>query len=255
MKPLKQLVLRTAAGLVGAFLAVAGATTARGEPGPDFAAAKSAAHSTEAAQLLNKVAGRTATAKSAAGSKLAIQQDTIPVYALSADFVRTKTGDVGTLWYVATPAAKGSTQLTVFTAPDQAGAWHPVNVATGNTEAKLAASARGAKLLTEPQIGAWYAVTGNTLRALNPEATKAIGSSPITLKAYGQLVNTRYADKQADSTYNENGTAGGYDATATAGTSTAAASQSNIWLILAGGTVIAVALGTTTLITRRRHIA
>jgi hypothetical protein len=259
MKPLKQLVLRTAAGLVGTFLALSGAATAASaaaSPGPDLAAARSAAHSTEAAQLLNKVAQRTATAKSAAGSKLAVQQDTIPVYALSADFVRTKTGDVGTLWYVATPAAKGSTQLTVFTAPDQAGAWHPVNVATGNTEAKLAASARGAKLLTEPQLGAWYAVTGKTLRALNPEATAAIGSSPITLKAYGQLVHARYADKQADSAYNENGAAGGYDVTASTATTTVATAGEDTpgaWLILAGGTLIAVALAAGTMTTRRRH--
>lgn len=257
---MKQLVLRTAAALVGTFLAFSVTTTASATPGPDLAAAKNAAHSAEAAQLLNKVAQRTATAKSATGSKLAVMQDTIPVYALSADFVRTGAGDVGTLWYVATPAAKGTAQLTVFTAPDQAGTWRPVNVATGNTEAKLAAAARGAKLLTEPQLGAWYAVTGNTLRALNPEATAAIGSSPITLKAYGQLVHKRYADKQADSAYNENGTAGGYDAAASTSTGSYDVAPSTStpgetpWLILAaGGTLIAVVLAASTITTRRRH--
>lgn len=242
-----QLVLRTAAGLVGVVLAFSAIGSASATPGPDLAAAKTAAHSTEATQLLNKAAQRSGSAKS--GSKLAVMQDTIPVYALSAHFVRTGAGDVGTLWYVATPAAKGSTALTVFTAPDHAGTWHPVNVATGNTEATMAAAARGAKLLTEPQIGAWYAVTGKTLRPLNAEATKAIGSSPITLKSYGQLVNTRYADKQADSAYAKNGTAGGYDTTVSTPTENAPGD----WIVLVAGSLAVLALAAFTLITRRRR--
>lgn len=240
---MKQLVLRTAAGLVGVVLAFSAIGTASATPGPDLAAAKTAAHSTEATQLLNKAAQRSGSAKS--GSKLAVMQDTIPVYALSADFVRTGAGDVGTLWYVATPAAKGSTALTVFTAPDQAGTWRPVNVATGNTEATMAAAARGAKLLTEPQIGAWYAVTGKTLRPLNAEATKAIGSTPISLTAYRQQVSTRYADKQADSPYAKNGTAGGYDTTASKPTD----NSLGTWMLLIGGSLALVALA---LITRRK---
>jgi hypothetical protein len=253
MMPVKKLVLRTAAGLVGALLAVSFATTASATgPGPDLAAAAKAAHSTEATQLLGKAAQRPGSAAAKSTAKLAIQQDTIPVYALSADFVRTGAGDVGTLWYVATPATKGTDKLTVFTAPDQAGAWHPVNVATGNTEAAMATAAHGAKLLVEPQVGAWYAVTGSTLRALNPEATKAIGSSPITLKAYGRQVSSRYADKQAGSSYAKTGTAGGYDVAAS---TTVQHDSPGAWLILAAGTAVALALATVTLVTRRRRTA
>jgi hypothetical protein len=124
-----------------------------------------------------------------------------------------------------------------------------VNVATGNTEATMAAAARGAKLLTEPQIGAWYAVTGKTLRPLNPEATKAIGSSPISLESYGQLVNTRYADKQADSAYAKNGTAGGYDTTV----STPTENAPGAWMVLVAGSLGVLALAAFTLITRRRR--
>jgi hypothetical protein len=254
MMPVKNLVLRTAAGLVGTLLAFAAtAATASAATGPDLAAAAAAAHSTEATQLLGKAAQRPGSASAAKSTaKLAIQQDTIPVYALSADFVRTGAGDVGTLWYVATPATKGADKLTVFTAPDQAGAWHPVNVATGNTEATMAAAARGAKLLTEPQIGAWYAVTGSTLRALNLEATKAIGSAPIALTAYRQQVSNRYQDKQAGSTYAKNGTAGGYDVAAA---STTQKDTPGAWLILAAGSAVAFALGAVTLIARRRRTA
>ncbi|MFI5707628.1 hypothetical protein [Kribbella sp. NPDC051620] len=252
MMPVKKLVLRTAAGLVGTLLAFSFATTASaGGPGPDLAAAAAAAHSTEATKLLGKAAQRPGSAAAKSTAKLAIQQDVIPVYALSADFVRTGAGDVGTLWYIATPATKGTDKLTVFTAPDQAGAWHPVNVATGNTEATMAAAARGAKLLIEPQLGAWYAVNGTTLRALNPEATKAIGSAPIALSAYRQQVSNRYQDKQAGSTYAKNGTAGGYDVAA----QQTQKDTPGAWLILAAGTAVALALGAVTLITRRRRTA
>lgn len=256
MMPVKHLVLRTAAGLVGTVLAFAAtAATASAATGPDLAAASTAAHSTEATQLLSKAAQRPGSAAAKSTAKLAIQQDTIPVYALSADFVRTGAGDVGTLWYVATPATKGTDKLTVFTAPDQAGAWHPVNVASGNTEATMAAAARGAKLLIEPQIGAWYAVTGSTLRALNPEATKAVGSAPIALTAYRQQVTARYQDKQAGSTYAKNGTAGGYDVTASNSATSTAKNDTTpgAWLILAAGTAVALALASVTLITRRRR--
>jgi hypothetical protein len=250
MMPVKHLVVRAAAGLVGTFLTFSATATAMAATGPDLAAAATAAHSTEATQLLNKAAQGTGFAKSAAGSKLAVQQATIPVYALSADFVRSGAGDVGTLWYVATPAAKGTAKLTVFTAPDQAGAWHPVNVASGNTEATMAAAARGAKLLTEPQIGAWYAVTGSTLRALNAEATKAVGSNPISLTAYRQQVSGRYADKQAGSAYAKNGTAGGYSESATVQETE---HSSGAWLILAAGSTVVLALAATTLIARRKR--
>jgi hypothetical protein len=250
MMPVKKLVLRTAAGLVGSLLAFSFATTASAT-GPDLAAAATAAHSTEAAKLLGKAAQRPGSAAAKSTAKLAIQQDVIPVYALSADFVRTGAGDVGTLWYVATPATKGTDQLTVFTAPDQAGAWHPVNVATGNTEATMAAAARGAKLLIEPQIGAWYAVTGSTLRALNPEATQSIGSAPIALTKYRQQVSSRYADKQAGSTYAKNGTAGGYELAA----STTQKDTPGAWFVLAAGAGVTLALAAVTLIARRRRTA
>lgn len=180
MMPVKHLVLRTAAGLVGTLLAFAAtAATASAATGPDLAAASTAAHSTEATQLLSKAAQRPGSAAAKSTAKLAIQQDTIPVYALSADFVSTGAGDVGTLWYVATPATKGTDKLTVFTAPDQAGAWHPVNVATGNTEATMAAAARGAKLLIEPQIGACrHGSEGHPRRLAHPRRRHRSSTRP-----------------------------------------------------------------------------
>ncbi|GAA1587890.1 hypothetical protein GCM10009789_46780 [Kribbella sancticallisti] len=53
-----------------------------------------------------------------------VQQDAVAVYALNPAFVAGKSGEVASLWYVATTATKGSATLTVFTAPDPAtGSW------------------------------------------------------------------------------------------------------------------------------------
>jgi len=258
MTPFKHQVLRVASALgigtlfVFSSAAMAGAAT----PGPDLTAAAGAAHSAQAGQLLDKAAaqmvqrsGASASGKAAsAKAALVVQQDVVPVYALNPDFVRSRSGEVGTLWYVATTATKGSAVMTVYTAPDKAGAWQPVNIATGDTEAKMAAAAHGAKVLTEPQIGAWYAVSGNQIRALDADATKAIGSKPISLTAYRQQVASRYADKQAGSAYAANGTAGGYDvATAPAAAPVAAspvADDGNSWLMsAASATAVALCAG------------
>ncbi|MFC0627846.1 hypothetical protein [Kribbella deserti] len=211
-------VLRMAAGLAaGITLTVSMSGIAQASEGPDLGAAAKAAHSAEATRLIDKAvkwsnqrAGRTAEA-----TPVVVQQDAVPVYALSPDFVTGRSADVASLWYVATTATKGRTTLTVFTAP-QAGRWAPVNVATGNTEARMAAAARGARLFTEPQIGAWYALKAGRIHALNDTATEAIGSTPITVEAYRARVAARYADKQAGSAYDKTGAAGGYDTSAPA---------------------------------------
>ncbi len=209
---MKKLRVRRSAGLLvtSLVLAVSAAGTASAAaPGPDLAAAKAAAHSAQAGQLIAKAASRLPQTASKAGT--VVQQDAVPVYALNPDFVAGKSGDVASLWYVATSASKAGAAMTVYTAPDPSGAWQAVNVASGNTEARMAGAAKGATLFTEPQIGAWYALSGDQVRALNPSATEAIGAQPITLTAYQEKVTSRYGDKQPGSAYDANGTAGGYD--------------------------------------------
>jgi hypothetical protein len=257
MTPFKHHVLRAALSAATALgigtLFAAAATAGATAPGPDLAAASNAAHSAQASQLLDKAAtqlnqrsGASASSKAAsAKASLVVQQDIVAVYALNPDFVRSKSTDVGTLWYVATKATKGTAVMTIYTAPDKAGAWQPVNIASGDTEAKMAAAARGAKVLTEPQIGAWYAVSGNQIRALDTDATKAIGSKPISLTAYRQQVATRYADKLPGSTYAANGTAGGYD------TATAVDGERGR-LVSAGGATVVALCAVVVFFTRRR---
>lgn len=137
-----------------------------------------------------------------------------PVFALSADFVRERSDTAGRLWYVATPVSTGAGAMTLFTARDKAGDWQAVNVATGNTEATMAAAAHGASLLVEPQVDAWYAVAHDRVRPLNKAARQVVGKGSISVDAYQHIVHARYADKQAGSRYAERGTAGGFSASA-----------------------------------------
>ena len=220
MRRPKNLLLRCAAVLAAglAFSFAASGPAAAAGPQPvspsELSKATDAARSSDALSLLGKAGG---TAKAAAS----VARDTHPIYALNPAFVRDASAPVATFWYAATTATKGNQSLTVFTAPDAAtGTWQPVNVASGNTEARMSTAARGALVFTEPQIGAWYALTGTKIRPLNSAATKSIGTAPITVAAYQDLVSTRYSDKLPGTHYANQGTAGGYDLTATAPTDT-----------------------------------
>jgi len=206
-------VLTAGLGLTLATAAFANAAGPEPVPASELSKATNAASSPTAVSLLGK-ATKSAAAKSTA--KLAVARDARPVYALNPAFVRDASAPVATFWYAATTATRGTDRLTVYTAPDAKGTWQAVNVATGDTEARMFTAARGALVFTEPQIGAWYALAGNQVRPLNESATKSIGKAPVTVAAYQALVATRYADKLPGSQYNDNGTAGGYDTTATA---------------------------------------
>lgn len=194
-----------AAGL-GLGVAAAGLAAAAG-PQPvapaELSKATTAARSATAISLLGKAGG-----PAKAGATVA--QDTHPIYALNPAFVRDGSAPVATFWYAATSARAGGRNLTVFTTPDGHGGWQAVNVASGNTEARMAAAADGATVFTEPQLGAWYALTTTQVRPLNPSAVKSIGTKPISIAAYQGLVAHRYSDKLPGSQYNDQGMAGGY---------------------------------------------
>ncbi|TCC48591.1 hypothetical protein E0H75_18550 [Kribbella capetownensis] len=208
-------VLAVGLGLALTVGAAAGAAGPEPVSGNELSKATTAAHSPTALSLLGKVpAGAAKTAAT-------VSPDTHAVYALNPAFVRDASAPVATFWYAATPASKGGQALTVYTAPDPAtGSWQAVNVASGDTEARMFAAARGALVFTEPQIGAWYAVTGTQIRPLNPSAIKSIGRFPITVAAYNDLISTRYNDKLPGTPYSTEGKAGGYDTTAAAPTHT-----------------------------------
>ncbi|NUR96580.1 MAG: hypothetical protein HOV67_15150 [Kribbellaceae bacterium] len=194
------------AAALGISITTAGLAAAAG-PQPvapnELSKASTAAHSATAQSLLRKAGGT-----SKAGPTVA--QDTHPIYALNADFVRDSSAPVATFWYAATSATAGGRAVTVYTTPDEQGGWQAVNVASGNTEARMVTAAGGATVFTEPQVGAWYALTATQVRPLNASAVKSIGRKPITVAAYHNLVARRYSDKLPGSQYNRSGMAGGY---------------------------------------------
>lgn len=212
--------------VAGTFL---GATAAQAAPlgHGDQDKARAAAISQEAASLIQQAVKAQASqpavgvarqAVSAAAdaltkgpSALKVEPTAIPVYALNPGFVQGSSKDPGTLYYVAFSAHQGASKQTLFTAPDAAGSWKAVNVASGDTEQQMAALAKGGDLLLEPQIGAWYSVSGQQVRALNASAVDSIGKAPVSLSSYQHKVASAYGDKLPGSEYASNGSAGGFD--------------------------------------------
>ncbi|MGE9782097.1 hypothetical protein [Janibacter sp. G368] len=135
---------------------------------------------------------------------------TTEVHVLARDFVAEGTGPVGDLGYVATTARVDEQLVSVWTTRTKGGAWRAVNAATGDVEASMARRAGSAALLSEPQVGAWYAVTNDRVRPLNGEARKVVGGG-MSLEDYQQVVHERYADKLPGSDYDESGAAGGFE--------------------------------------------
>ena len=247
MRRPKNVLLRCAAVLaagLGLTFAAAGLAGAAG-PQPvaptELSKATDAARSSEALSLLGKAGG---TAKAAAS----VARDTQPIYALNPAFVRDASAPVATFWYAATSATQGGRTSTVFTTPDAKGTWHAVNVASGNTESRMVSAAKGALVFTEPQVGAWYALSGTQVRPLNQSAVKSIGARPITVTAYQELVSDRYSDKLPGTQYNDVGMAGGYGPSNSA-VAEVAPGNSHVLLITASGGVLLLAL----LVLARRH--
>lgn len=221
-----------AAAVAAAVLPLAAAATASAAPPPpavgagDLAAAGQAARTSSAVALIDSAAHRSvarAGAAPAASGVPAYEAGEIPVYALNPAFVRSGTGPVASLWYVATTVHQDGTTLTVFSAK-QHGSWQAVNVASGDTEARLAQRAGHATLFAEPQLGAWYALAGDQVRPLNPEARQAAGAASISVTTYQHQVAARYAGRQPGSAYDKQGLAGGFD-TASAPATTRSASE------------------------------
>lgn len=224
--------------------------------GNDLSSAVAAARSGQGMGLLKKAAHAAATrdgaskagATSVAGSTPSVAREGVAVYVLSPEFVSGRSDVPGTLWYVATDASVRSEHLTVYTAPDAHGAWQAVNVASGDTEARMARLAKGAPLLNEPQVGAWYAVDAGQVRPLNAAAHEVVGAKAVSVASYQQTVAGRYGDKLPGSRYDDRGTAGGYGAPAAS-----AAEEGGSGLILPGVAGVAAASGLALVAGRRRR--
>ncbi|WP_020659995.1 hypothetical protein [Amycolatopsis benzoatilytica] len=134
----------------------------------------------------------------------------IPVYEPTAAFVRGTSAVPGALAYVAVPAhlADGR-DATVWAQPGNSG-WQVINVASGNDEQAHAAAARGGYLLHEPQVNAWYSVSGDTVTVLDGSITGVPAGTKISVPDYQAELHQRYADKLPGSQYDKTGAGGGY---------------------------------------------
>jgi hypothetical protein len=192
----------------------------------------------------------------------------VPVYVLSPGFVRSGAGPVATLSVLATTAtAADSRTASVWAAPGADGHWKVVNIASGADETTYAKKAGTGTAFHEPQLDAWYALRGDTVRPLNAAARTQVGTGE-SVAAYQRQVHRRYADRLPGSRYAKTGLAGGYGpATGPAGTRghadrstgtparAAAAPDQSPWTLpaLAGGLVALVALLGAGLLLRRRR--
>ncbi|MFI7100277.1 hypothetical protein ACIBK8_13055 [Streptomyces sp. NPDC050161] len=144
-----------------------------------------------------------------------IEGATVPVYALSPDFVRGKAGaPVAELEFLASKAvASDGRKASVWTVR-QGTTWKVVNIATGDDETRYAAAgaraAKGGTVFHEPQIDAWYVQHGDRVQPLDAEAEKAVGAHGTTVAAYQERVSKAYGDKLPGSAYDKRGEAGGF---------------------------------------------
>ncbi|QKV78327.1 hypothetical protein [Amycolatopsis sp. Hca4] len=182
---------------------VSGAAQAAGISSADASAAHRAA-----VGLQDVLAGFFAQAPGAQGPvSVQIAPDAYPVYELSPDYVAGKPDAApGDFAYFAIPArASDGRSATLWSVRGADGAWQIGNIASGDVEGEYARKLpAGAQLLHEPQIDAWYAVSGGRVTSL------ADGQA---VDGYQGIVRARYADKLPGSAYARDGEAGGYDAT------------------------------------------
>lgn len=138
----------------------------------------------------------------------------VAVYVLNPQFVRDGSGPMGRFSYAATPYTLRGVPATIDTVQKD-GKWVAANISTGTTEQEMAKAAKGAGLLYEPQVHAWYAVgDDDTLRPLNDSAKNAIGKDKESINRddYAAQVHAKYASMLPDTSYDKSGKAGGFKA-------------------------------------------
>ncbi|MGH3494088.1 MAG: hypothetical protein ACRDRL_26880 [Sciscionella sp.] len=192
----------------------------------DLASVLSVAHDARTLQRLSAVRFPGAVPGTAQGKAThgpaphaGVGSTAIPVYELSPGFVRGNAGALpGELSYVAVPAKTGAgVPAMLWERPTRTGSWRVFNVASGDREQRMAAALpAGAALLHEPQIDAWYAMTGGGLRLIDGGGAAGVANGTrYSLAEYQRLVHRRYAGESADSAYGRQGLAGGFGGPAT----------------------------------------
>ncbi|GAA1938740.1 hypothetical protein [Kitasatospora viridis] len=101
---------------------------------------------------------------------------------------------------------------TVMLSPTNASDYEFAAVREGDTDYTYASQAdAGTTVFNEPEIEAYYKLTGDTVEPLNDSAQKGLdGRSSASLPDYQQILVDRYGDEQSGSQYDKDGEAGGF---------------------------------------------
>jgi hypothetical protein len=202
--------LLTAAGTAQA----AGHPAAQGPGKAQLLSARQAATSAQTKNVLSRFFARDGALRPSAAAPHA-EGATVPVFVLSADFVRGEDdAPVARLAYTATKAVSSDGQVASVWSARVHGHWKTVNIATGDDETRFAAKgarkAAGGTVFTEPQIDAWYVRHGNRILPLDEDARAAVGKRGVSVGAYYERVHAAYADKLPGTAYARKGMAGGF---------------------------------------------
>ncbi|MFD9962364.1 hypothetical protein [Amycolatopsis sp. NPDC058986] len=154
--------------------------------------------------------GTRVAAETAARNAMADPAKPVAVYEPSAEFVTGKSAVPAELAYVAVPARTGDGATATVQAQREGRDWSVFNVASGDVEQRLAAEAGKGYLLHEPQVNAWYAVEGGTVRVLDGSVTGTAKGATMSVDAFRTALRDRYADKLPGSAYDREGAGGGY---------------------------------------------
>jgi hypothetical protein len=134
-----------------------------------------------------------------------------PVYSLNPDFVRgDRNAPVATFAYMVFGARSATGQDASVRLVKSPQGWQVMNIGSGAEEATYPAQAGTGMIFTEPQLDAWYRLSGDRVTGLSPTAKTSAGAQGMSLTAYQKLVHGRYADKLPGSTYARDGKLGGY---------------------------------------------
>lgn len=139
---------------------------------------------------------------------------------------------------------------TAMLSPDDTAGWKFAAVREGDTDFTYASQGDAAtSVFNEPEIEAYYKLTGSTVEPLNGEARDGLNGRPsVSLSEYQQIIEGRYADEQSGSEYDKDGLAGGF------GRPTAKPSSHLTTLVVGGASTSAAVAGGALFLFRRKRI-
>ncbi|RJQ78194.1 hypothetical protein D5S17_13500 [Pseudonocardiaceae bacterium YIM PH 21723] len=141
--------------------------------------------------------------------------EVLTINTLNPEFVKGAKGAApSTVSRHAVKAESGTGQQASVWLAEQNGAWKVQNLSTDAQDVTF--TAQGGNVFTEPQINAWYRVTGDTITPLNDSAREAVGTQ-ISVAKYQDRVQGLYADKLPGSDYANKKLLAGYPMPGTAG--------------------------------------